>query len=116
MSTTASSVLYLSEETVRRLLNWKLTYEAVEVALEAVSKGRVIQTPRSFTRLQEGNGILLSMPGYLKHDRFGALACKLVTSFPDNKCLSRPLPTINAHISLFDEKTGILKAVSKNNN
>lgn len=112
MSSSGSSVLYLSEETVHRLLDWTLIYKAVEVALEAVSKGRAIQTPRSFTRVQEGKGVLLSMPGYLDHDRFGALACKLVTSFPANEHLSRPLPTINAHISLFDESTGVLKAVS----
>lgn len=113
MSSHGNSVLYLSEETVHGLLDWPLIFDAVEVALEAVSTGRAIQTPRSFTRVQDGKGLLLSMPAYVNHDRFGALACKLVTSFPGNERLSRPLPTINAHISLFDESTGVLKAVSE---
>lgn len=106
------SVLYIPEETVRRFLDWQETYKAVEVALEAVSRGRAIQTPRSFTRTPESNWVLLSMPGFVRDDRFGALACKLVTSFPNNEKLSKPLPSINAHISLFDENTGVLKAVS----
>lgn len=113
MSLDKTSVLYLSEETVRDLLNWKLVYEAVEVALKAVSEGKGILTPRSFTRVQDGKGLLLSMPGYLKDEQFGGLACKLVTSFPDNERLIKPLPSINAHISLFDENTGVLEAVSE---
>lgn len=112
MAQSISSVLYIPESRVRRLLDWELTYKAVEVALEAVSAKRAIQTPRTFTILEEANGVLLSMPGYLKDEQFGALACKLVTSFPNNQRLNEPLPTINAHISLFDESTGVLKAVS----
>lgn len=113
MFSAGSCVLYLSEEIVCRLLDWQAVYEAVELALEAVSKKRAIQTPRSFTNVRDGKGLLLTMPVYLKDERFGGLACKLVTSFPDNERLSRPLPTINAHISLFDDNTGVLKAVSE---
>lgn len=113
MAQIGNSILYIPEATVRRLLDWQLTYKAVEVALKAVSEGRAVQMPRSFTRLQEANGVLLSMPGYLNDDSYGTLACKLVTSFPNNAHLSEALPTINAHISLFDENTGVLKAVSE---
>lgn len=109
----SENVLYIPESAVRRLLDWRVAYDAAEVALRAVPLGRAVQTPRSFTRLGgEPGGLLLSMPGRLVDDGYGALACKLVTSFPGNLELEEPLPSINAHISLFDEATGVLKAVS----
>lgn len=106
------SILYISEERVKQLLRWDLTFSAVEAALESVTKKRVVQNPRTFTRLLDSQNVLLSMPGYLRHDNFGALACKLVTSFPNNMHLKPALPTINGNIFLFDETTGVLKAVS----
>lgn len=107
------SVLYISEATVKKLINWELTFKAVEVALKSVVLERVVQTPRTFTRVPKNNSVLLSMPGYLNDDNFGALGCKLVTSFPNNANLVKPLPTIMGHIFLFDESTGLLKAVSE---
>lgn len=106
------SVPYISEDTVKSLLEWDAAFSAIEAALRGISEKRVDQTPRSFTTPVNTNNILLSMPGYLQDKRFGALACKLVTSFPGNTSLPIPLPTVMANILLFDEKTGQLKAVS----
>lgn len=49
------------------------------------------------------------MPAYVASRE--ALACKLVTSYPNNA--AKNINTHNAIILLFDESTGILKAVSR---
>lgn len=105
-------ILYISEERVKKLLSWDLVFSAIEVSLACVSKERVVQNPRSFTILPESRNGLLCMPGYLQHDSYGALACKLVTSFSKNSTLEPPLPTIIGNIFLFNEMTGVLNAVS----
>lgn len=61
------------------------------------------------------------MPGYIGNysptgqtessNRVSTLACKLVTSFPDNARLEPKLPSILATIMLFDIATGLPKAV-----
>lgn len=101
-------MLYINEEQVKDLLNWDTTYKAVEVSMKGVSTGRANQEPRTATNASNST-VLLSMPGYLNDARFGALACKLVTYNPNNG--SKQIPTVNANILLFDEATGILKAV-----
>lgn len=47
------------------------------------------------------------MPAYVASRK--ALACKLVTFYPDNA--SKNVDTHNATILLFDESTGVIKAV-----
>ncbi|EFA08703.1 Ketimine reductase mu-crystallin-like Protein [Tribolium castaneum] len=106
-----NNLLYINEETVTKLLNWDSTFKAIEIALECTAKNRAIQSPRTFTKCPKTDSILLTMPGYLDNDAFGALGCKLVTATPNNATLPQPLPTINAHIMLFDDVTGVLKAV-----
>ena len=51
--------------------------------------------------------LFLAMPGYSKNEH--TLACKLVTSFPQNKSIG--IPTVLANILLFDPITGKVKAV-----
>jgi thiomorpholine-carboxylate dehydrogenase len=106
-----SEVLYLGEETVKRLLNWNATFRAMETAMESVCKKRAVQSARTFTKSSRTDSLLLTMPGYLDNGSFGALGCKLVTVAPNNANLEKPLPTINSHIMLFDDATGVLKAV-----
>lgn len=108
-----SSILYFDENRVKSLLNWQDTFEAVERALSSTKNGNSTQTPRSLTKcINNSNDVLLTMPGHLKDVKYGALACKLVTSFENNN--KRNLPNIIANILLFDDETGELKAVKIN--
>lgn len=103
---------FITEEQVLNLLKWSDTFGAVETAMLRVSQKRVVQKARVTTEILNTENVLLTMPGYLEDERYGALACKLVTMFEGNASLKKPLPTINANIMVFDESTGILKAVS----
>jgi ornithine cyclodeaminase/alanine dehydrogenase-like protein (mu-crystallin family) len=60
-----SEVLYLGEETVKRLLNWNATFRAMETAMESVCKKRAVQSARTFTKSSRTDSLLLTMPGYL---------------------------------------------------
>ncbi|XP_044252724.1 ketimine reductase mu-crystallin [Tribolium madens] len=106
-----NNLLYISEEIVTKLLNWDSTFKAIETALQCTARNCAIQSPRTFTKCPKTDSRLLTMPGYLDNDTFGALGCKLVTATPNNASLAQPLPTINAYIMLFDDVTGVLKAV-----
>lgn len=109
----AAAPIFISEENVANLLEWNLTYDAVETSLRAISDKTATQNPRGILRVPGTNNVLYSMPGYVNHVKFGALACKLVTNFPENECKeSGNVASVNANILLFDEATGILKAVS----
>nr|CAH7766607.1 unnamed protein product [Callosobruchus chinensis] len=104
-------MLYIDETTVKSLLKWDKTVEAVEVAMKRLSSGETVQKPRTFTGIPNTDNVLLTMPGYLKDEKYGALGCKLVTSFPSNNKRGQALPAINANILILDETTGIMKAV-----
>lgn len=104
-----SQILYLNEARINKLLNWTDTYKAIEISLTAQCRERAIQNPRSVIRTT--NGVLYSMPGFLQNETYGALGCKLVTSFTNNPNRIQPLPSVLAHILLFNEETGELKAV-----
>lgn len=104
-----SQILFLDDTRINKLLDWDDTYRAIETALTAEYGKRAFQNPRSVTRAT--NGLLYSMPGFLQNDTYGALGCKLVTAFVDNSKRIKPLPSILAHILLFNEETGELKAV-----
>ncbi|XP_018326442.1 ketimine reductase mu-crystallin [Agrilus planipennis] len=107
----SSSLVYLSEERVRQLLNWDSTFDAIERAMMRVSERRAVQNPRTFTMIPHSGNLLLTMPGYLDDSKYGSLGCKLVTAFPDNVDKEAPLPSIVANIMLLDENSGQLKAV-----
>ncbi|KAJ8957372.1 hypothetical protein NQ318_004851 [Aromia moschata] len=87
-------MLFINDQEVLNVLNWEETFEAIETAM-----------------IIDGDGLLLTMPGYLEDNKYGALACKLVTAFNNNDKLEKPLPVINANIALFDQQTGLLNAV-----
>ncbi|XP_043949163.1 ketimine reductase mu-crystallin [Drosophila biarmipes] len=127
-----SSPVYYNADTVRRFLTWPLVNEAVESALKAVVKSQdlglstsssyAIQPKRSFTACgKEPGKVLLTMPAFVGDYSLGSrgspgdsrstLACKLVTSFSSNSQRSPPLPSIHAHVLLFDNETGQLSAI-----
>nr|CAH7723339.1 unnamed protein product [Callosobruchus chinensis] len=104
-------MLYIDEGTVKDILKWEKTFNAVETAMQRVSEGRIVQKPRTMTFIPNTANVMGAMPGYLDDKEFGALGCKLVTSFPNNAKLENPLPSVNANILILDETTGIMKAV-----
>ncbi|KAG5877036.1 hypothetical protein JTB14_006517 [Gonioctena quinquepunctata] len=104
-------MLYIDEEKVLSLIHWDKTFQAVEVAMKGVTEGKVVQTARSKTQVLNKPDLLGTMPGYLEDEEFGALACKMVTYFPSNSEKEPPLPSIYANIVLFDENTGLMKAI-----
>ncbi|CAH1986706.1 unnamed protein product [Acanthoscelides obtectus] len=104
-------MLYINESNVKDILTWEKTFEAVEVAMKRLSSGQTVQMPRTHTIIPGSDNVLLTMPGYLKDEKFGALGCKLVTYFPGNPKRTEALPSINANIMILDEATGIMKAV-----
>lgn len=108
----SDSIQFINEKRVKELLDWKSTFDAMELALKSVSEKKISQNPRSFTFVPNTDNVLLSMPGYLENGNKSVLATKLVTSFPNNPRRTEPLSTILANIFLFDTETGQLKCVS----
>ncbi|CAH1986708.1 unnamed protein product [Acanthoscelides obtectus] len=104
-------MLFVDESTVKKILTWENTFKAVEAAMQRVSDGRIVQKPRIMTFIPNTSNVMGTMPGYLQDKQFGALGCKIVTSFPNNAKLENPLPSVNANIMILDETTGIMKAV-----
>lgn len=100
-------VIHISEEQVKPLLDWCDVYKAVEESLVAVTEGASSQPDKSFASTL--NGTLMSMLGYLNHEKYGALTCKLVSIFKEN--VKKHLNPIHANILLFNEETGSLKAI-----
>ncbi|XP_017056238.1 ketimine reductase mu-crystallin [Drosophila ficusphila] len=129
----SDSPVYYNADAVRRVLTWPLVNEAVESALVAIVKPQdeeessfAIQPKRSFTPCGSNSGkILLTMPAFVGNYSLGSgskspegkptpcstLACKLVTSFSKNPQRDPPLPSIHAHVLLFDNQTGQLSAI-----
>ncbi|GLV34992.1 uncharacterized protein CBL_09472 [Carabus blaptoides fortunei] len=107
----SSTLVHITEDRVRKLLDWEATLAAVETSLVAVSQNRAIQNPRSFTNVLGTKDLLLCMPGYVQNGTNGTLACKMVTVCANNEKLDPPLPSILANIFLFNEKSGQLKGI-----
>jgi len=97
-------LLILNRSQVSRLLDLAALFGALERAFIELSAGRVSVPPRSAALVPDG-GWLGVMPGYVR----GALEVKLVSVFPGNH--ERGLPSHQALIALFDEKTGTPVAV-----
>lgn len=116
---------YYGAEAVRRVLTWPLVNEAVESALKAVVKDQgscesgshspssfAIQPNRSFTNCGDPSRVLLTMPAFVGNYSLGStVACKLVTSFSGNPQMNPPLPSIHAHVLLFNNQTGQLSTI-----
>jgi ornithine cyclodeaminase/alanine dehydrogenase-like protein (mu-crystallin family) len=93
-------VRYLDEEDVRRLLRWDELIPAMEAALCAFSRGRVLQPVRNMLTIEEGKRYVAVMPA-VGADTMGA---KLVSFYPGNA--GTGVATHHALIVLMRTDTG----------
>src|SRR5499425_1402022 len=93
-------VRYLDEDCVRSLLHWDQLIAAMETALAAFSRGRVLQPVRNMLTIEEGRRYLGIMPA-VAEDAMGA---KLVSFYPGNA--GTAVPTHMAMVLLFRPDTG----------
>ncbi|XP_020802135.1 ketimine reductase mu-crystallin [Drosophila serrata] len=121
------SPVYYGADAVRRVLTWPLVNGAVESALKAVVKDQGSPSPGSFaiqpkrimTNCGDRSRILFTMPAFVGNYSLASeetssrstLACKLVTSFRGNPQKKPPLPSVQAHVLLFNSETGELSAI-----
>jgi ornithine cyclodeaminase/alanine dehydrogenase-like protein (mu-crystallin family) len=89
-------MLVLSRAEVRQLLDLGLLLDTLELAFVELSAGRASVPPRIAASTERG--LLAAMPGYAD----GVLETKLVSVFAEN----RDLPSHQATISVFDDKSG----------
>jgi len=92
----------LSRADVEALLDLDGLVDALAEAFVDVSEGRASIPPRIAAAVEEQDGILAAMPGYLPSS--GTLATKLVSVFPRNT--ARGLHSHQAVIAVFDGETG----------
>jgi alanine dehydrogenase len=97
-----SRMLVLSRAEVRELLDLDALIDALAPAMADVSAGRASVPARIGARVDERDGILAAMPGFVPSTR--ALVTKLVSLFPRNAGTS--VPTHQAVIAVFDADTG----------
>jgi alanine dehydrogenase len=92
----------LSRADVEAVLDLDRLVDALADAFVDVSEGRASLPPRIAAEVEEEDGILAAMPGYLPSS--GTLATKLVSVFPRNA--ARGLHSHQAVIAVFDGGTG----------
>lgn len=95
-------MLIINEHEAAALLNLEELIDALAPAMAELSAGGVSLPPRIGAQVADKNAILAAMPVYLPGSR--ALACKLVSVFPQNEALG--LESHQAAISLFDADNG----------
>jgi alanine dehydrogenase len=100
-------MLILSEKEVQDLIDIEELIAALEQAHIQYSTGKAVMPVRLVVPLNEIQGRITSMPGYLSRDQ--ALGMKVVTYFQNNP--TRGLPAILASIMLFSAETGKMIAV-----
>ena len=91
---------YLGEDDVRRLLRWDELIPAMEAALAAFSRGRVIQPVRNILTIEEGKRYVAAMPAVNEE----AMGAKLVSFYPGNA--GSGVATHHAVIMLMRTDTG----------
>ena len=92
-------MLVLSRADIRRLLDLDQLLDALEGVFVELSAGRASVPPRIAAETERG--LLAAMPGYAD----GILETKLVSVFAGNPEIG--LPSHQATIALFDDKTGV---------
>jgi alanine dehydrogenase len=102
-----SSMLVLSEEQVRSLIDTEELIAALEQAHIQYSTGKAVMPVRLVVPLPQIQGRITSMPGYLSEDK--ALGMKVVTYFQNNP--EKNLPAILATVMLFSAATGKIIAL-----
>jgi len=106
---TASQILYITENDVIRHLDWGKLFIALEEAFGDFSQkddGGIIQPVRSSIIIPENSGFFGVMPSYCR--KLDVIASKLVTAFPNNK---PGFPTHNALVCIFSPENGIPLAI-----
>jgi ornithine cyclodeaminase/alanine dehydrogenase-like protein (mu-crystallin family) len=93
-------VMFLDEQAVGAALRWDQLIAEMEVALTALSQGRVIQPVRNTITIEEGKRYLAVMPAVAEN----AMGLKAVSFYPGNA--GTALPTHLAMILLFRPDTG----------
>jgi ornithine cyclodeaminase len=93
-------MLLLSRAEVEDLLDLDALIDALAAAMSDLSAGRASAPNRVAAYVDERDGLLGAMPGYVPS--IGTLAAKLVTVFPHN----RDAPTHRALIAVFDPEDG----------
>jgi thiomorpholine-carboxylate dehydrogenase len=93
-------VRYLDEDDVRRLLRWDELIPAMEAALAAFSRGRVIQPVRNMLTIEEGKRYVAAMPAVTEQ----TMGAKLVSFYPGNA--GGDVRTHHAVIMLMRTDTG----------
>lgn len=96
--------LLLSRNDVAALLTIDDAIRVVEEAFRLLALGHVIMPQRTVIRMLEHRGVHLGMPAYVG-GTIGALALKVVTTYPDNPS-QRQLPTTNGLVLLTDPGSG----------
>src|ERR671932_763909 len=92
-------MLVLTRAEVEELLDLDALVDALAEAHRDLSAGRVSMPPRGVALVEERDALLGVMPSYVPGT---ALACKLVTLFPQN----RDRHTHQAAIMVFDHENG----------
>jgi alanine dehydrogenase len=97
-------VLILSGAEVEALLDPADLVDALAAAMAELSGGTASMPHRIAARVPDRDGLLAVMPAYLPSS--GTLAVKLVSVFPGNGDLPRPMPSHQAVVCCFDAGTG----------
>jgi ornithine cyclodeaminase/alanine dehydrogenase len=102
-----TSLLFLSDEDIAKILSMREAIDAVEAAFGEYAKGSVTMPPRSTIMLKKYEGSISLMPSYLEETN--ALATKIISIYPRNP--ERGLPTTVAWIIVNDPETGMIEAL-----
>ena len=103
----ATIMLYLSDEEIAEILTMREAIDAVEKAFGEYARGSAMMPPRSTIMLDKHNGSVSLMPSYLEETN--ALATKIISIYPDNP--QKGLPTTMAWIVVNNPETGMLDAM-----
>jgi ornithine cyclodeaminase/alanine dehydrogenase-like protein (mu-crystallin family) len=93
-------VIHFDDEAVRSALRWDELIAAMERALADFSAGRVMQPPRTWLTVEEGNRFMGVMPVVT----IDAMGLKLVSLYPRNA--GTRVPTVMALVVLMRPDTG----------
>ena len=93
-------VIHVDDQAVRGALRWDELIAAMERALMAFSSGEVVQPPRSWLTLEEGNRYL----GIMQAATNDAMGVKVVSLYPRNA--GTRIPTVTATVLLMRPDTG----------
>ncbi|MCL4161018.1 UNVERIFIED_CONTAM: hypothetical protein GTU68_052380 [Idotea baltica] len=106
------NIRQIGSSDIKRVLSYKELLPAIQSTLAAFSRGPsspvgAVQPLRSRINVDDQNGQLIVMPGYLPGQK--ALATKILTLFPGN--VEKGLSSHNAIVVLMCSETGQMQAV-----